>query len=174
MQTSSLISQESDGREERVMNDIYDVLEDLCKMVERKLSEASEKARSAGNLSAGDVEYLDVLTHTLKNIKTSMAMIGSSYNSANAYGEGSYDGGSNRSYDGGSNRSYDGGSGRWAYEGGSSRGRGRNANRDSMGRYASRMSNHGMVDELKGLMEDATDERVKQEFRQFINKIENM
>ena len=158
------------------MNDIYDVLEDLCKMVEHKLSEAREKARSAGNLSTGDVEYLDVLTHTHKNIKSSMAMIGASYENGSYDGGSnrSYDGGSNRAYDEGSNRSYDGGSGRWAYEGGSSRGRGRNANRDSMGRYASRMSNHGMVDELKGLMEDATDERMKQEFRQFINKIESM
>ena len=57
-------------------------------------------------------------------------------------------------------------------EGGSyARGRGRNARRDSMGRY-SRADD--MVMELRELMEDAPDERTRQEFERFIKKVEQM
>ena len=74
--------------------------------------------------------------------------------------------------------------------------RGRNARRDSRGRYASeypmteypmargrmerggysnRYSNAGnMVSELRELMEDAPDERTRMEFEKFIRKMENM
>ena len=48
--------------------------------------------------------------------------------------------------------------------------------RDSMGRYASRgySYNDDMVAELRELMEEAPDERTKQEFKRFIQKIESM
>ncbi len=51
------------------------------------------------------------------------------------------------------------------------RGRGRNARRDAMGRY-SRSGN--MVEQLEDLMDDAPDERVRQEIQKFIAKIEPM
>ncbi len=56
------------------------------------------------------------------------------------------------------------------------RGRGRNARRDSMGRYSSEeYSRTGdMVQELRDLMRDAPDERTRQEFQRFIQKIEQM
>ena len=47
----------------------------------------------------------------------------------------------------------------------------RSYKRDSMGRYS---RNGGMVDELRDLMHDAKDERTRQEFQRFINKIETM
>lgn len=58
------------------------------------------------------------------------------------------------------------------------RGRGRNARRDSMGRYSreggySRAADD-MVRELRELMQDAPDDRTRQEFQRFINKIEQM
>lgn len=63
--------------------------------------------------------------------------------------------------------------------GGSSyaRGRGRNARRDSMGRYSSRMysgDNSMIVRELRELMEDAPDEKTRMEFEKFIRKVEQM
>ena len=59
-----------------------------------------------------------------------------------------------------------------------SRGRGRK--RDSMGRYASRGTynngsyDDGMMDELRDIMENVTDERKRHEFQKFINKVQQM
>ena len=53
-----------------------------------------------------------------------------------------------------------------------------NARRDSMGRYSSdsrySMDNREIVKELRTLMNDAPDDRTRQEFRQFISKMEQM
>ena len=75
-----------------------------------------------------------------------------------AYADGTMGGTSNRSYCG----SY-------------ARGR-RNARRDSMGRYSGDgySRDGGMVEELRELMQDAPDERTRQEFQRFIEKIEHM
>lgn len=55
------------------------------------------------------------------------------------------------------------------------RGRGRNAKRDSMGRYSRNYSmDDGMIDELRDLMEEAPTEEAKREFKRFISKIEKM
>ena len=62
-----------------------------------------------------------------------------------------------------------------SYRGSYARGR-RNARRDSMGRYSGDgySRDGGMVEELRSLMEEAPDERTRQEFQRFIQKIENM
>lgn len=86
-----------------------------------------------------------------------------------------------RSYD---SRSYDG---RGSYEGGSYRGsyrgRGRNARRDSMGRYASEGSYRGgsyrysrdgkqdFVAQLEELMEEAPDEQTKKNIQRMVNDL---
>ena len=57
------------------MNGLYLVLGELGDMVGMKLMDAKEKARAAGALSSADIEYLDRLTHTMKSIKTTMAMM---------------------------------------------------------------------------------------------------
>ena len=66
-----------------------------------------------------------------------------------------------------------------SYEGRSyARGRGRNAKRDSMGRYSSEggysMAGDEMIDELRDLMQDAPDEQTRMEFQRFIQRIEQM
>lgn len=154
-------------------------LHELCETLSREIGETNEKIRKAGGkLSAGDLEYVDKLTHALKSVKATMKMMeDEGYSGYYPYAfEGGNMGSSNRgSYRGGSNRgSYnDGGS----YRGGSyARGRGSNANRDSRGRYSNEGYSRGgdMVEELRELMEDAPDERTKQEFQRFISKIESM
>lgn len=137
------------------MNDLHQ----MCETLSRELGEANDKIRkNGGKLSGSDLEYVDKLTHALKSIKTTMAMI-------EAEGEGSYAGGS---YADGYGGSY----GRMSY----ARGRGGNARRDSMGRYSSRgySRDQEMISELRELMEDAPDERTRQEFQRFISKIESM
>lgn len=134
------------------MYDIYNELEELCDTTSKEIKEANDKIRNAGGkLSPGDTEYLDRLTHMLKSIKTTMAMIGAEdgYSSRGSYGDyyGTY-------------------------------ARGRNAKRDSMGRYASRMSRSAYSDkimsELHELMEDAPDDKMRQKFQRFITEMEQM
>lgn len=143
-------------------------LHELCESVSRKIAEANERIRSAGGkLTESDVDYLDKLTHTLKSIKTTIAMMGEDDGYSSYDGGGSYDGrGGDRSYMmGGSyrrGRSYNGG-------GSYARGRGSNANRDSMGRYS---SDDGMVEELRNLMEDAPNDQIKREMQMLMDKIE--
>ena len=78
----------------------HEMLERLCEMVSDELSKVTNKVEKT-ELSAGMLEYIDKLTHTLKSIKTIMAMEeGASYD--NGSYRGSYDG----SYDGYSRRRY--------------------------------------------------------------------
>lgn len=52
-------------------------LERLCKIIERQIEKAVDVLdREGGKLPANDAEYLDMLTHTLKSIKTTLAMEG--------------------------------------------------------------------------------------------------
>ena len=147
------------------MYDTYTDLEELCGTVSKELEKANKKIASSGSLSAGDVDYVDKLTHTLKSIKTTMAMI----EADEGYSSAPYD----RTY----GTSY-------------ARGR-RNAPRDSMGRYSgedrrysergaergysSRYSrDNGMADDLREMMQDAPNDTIRRELQKVIDKIENM
>lgn len=130
-------------------------LHEMCETISEAISEANEKVRAAGGkLTAGDVDYVDKLTHALKSIKTTMAMMEEEGYSGN---DGSY------------RASYDGRS----YRGSYARGR-MNARRDSMGRYSGERgySRDGLADELRELMQEAPDERIRQEFQRLIEKLE--
>ena len=154
-------------------------LYELCDTLSREIDKANAKIRKAnGELTAGDIEYIDKLTHSLKSVKTTLAMM-------EAEDGGSYDGYSNRrhySRDGGSyRRSYDGSYDGVAYDDaayddGGSYARGRYAKRDSMGRYArdgySRHAN--MIEELRDLMKDAPDDRTRKEMERLVQKMETM
>lgn len=160
------------------MHDLYENLEQLCETVAEEIREANNKIKTAGGkISAGDVEYLDKLTHMLKSIKTTKAMM----DSEEGYSSEGY------SNEGMSGASY-------------ARGRGRNARRDSRGRYSSEgmsgrsgrsggRSNDGsyesygrsygsygdeMVDELRELMNEAPNNEIRQKFQKLISEIENM
>ena len=58
------------------------------------------------------------------------------------------------------------------------RGRGRSANRDSMGRYSREdgysMDDGNMIHELNELMQQAPNDRIKQEFQRFIDRVESL
>ncbi len=54
-----------------------DTLERLCEIVSKRLEMAvDELERDSGKLSADDAKYIDLLTHSLKSIKTTLAMEG--------------------------------------------------------------------------------------------------
>lgn len=137
------------------MHAIYDLKEQLCK----ELEEYGEK----GELTAGTLDVVDKLAHTIKNIDK----IIEKYEEEEGYSEGSYN---NGSYNDGSY-----GRGNRTYNIRGSYARGRNAKRDSMGRYSRNGSyDNGMVQELRDLMNDAPDERTRREFQSFISKMEQM
>jgi hypothetical protein len=138
------------------MHNIED-LHELCETISREIGDANEKIRqSGGKLSGEDLTYLDKLTHTLKSLKTTIAMVEAEDGESGRYMPHSYGMyGTNGGYNGNSYR----------------------RSRDSMGRYTSRRGysyDDGMIEELRSLMESAPDERTKSEFRQFIAKMEKM
>ena len=54
-----------------------ETLEKLCEIVDKRLDMAvDELSREGGKLSMEDAKYLDLLTHTQKSIKTTLAMDG--------------------------------------------------------------------------------------------------
>ena len=130
---------------------MYDGLKHICEILENELANVNKKLdKSDGVLSGDDISYIDKLTHSIKSIKTTIAMMEAE------------DGDSGRYMPHGNSYNYGG-----SYRRG----------RDSMGRYTSRRGysyDDGMIDELRTLMESAPDERTKSEFRQFINKLEKM
>lgn len=130
-------------------------MHELYELKEMLMKELEEYGRK-GELTAGSLEIVDKLTHTIKNlckiIEESEESEGYSSRYYPMYG--SYnDGGSYRR----GGRSYA-------------------QRRDSMGRYSGDgyYRDGGMVEELRELMEDAPDERTRQEFQRFIDKIERM
>ncbi len=157
-------------------------LYELCETIKEEIGEANEKIKKAGGkLSGSDVEYIDKLTHSLKSIKAVMAMMeedSDEYSGRMSYAR---DGRGGRSYRGGSYRgsSYDDGmmtggdGGSYARDG---RGRGPNARRDSMGRYSSRMDGYSrhsdVIESLREVMEEAPDDRTRQEIQHLIEKME--
>lgn len=155
------------------MDNLIKDLREMCETLARTLHESNEKIRNAGSkVSSTDLDFIDRLTHALKSIKTTVAMMEAEEMDDGSYGDGSY---RLRGY------SRDGGSYRGSYDSGSyARGRGRYANRDSMGRYSSRdgysrdgYSGHGdMVEELRGLMDMAPDDATRQEMQRMIQKLE--
>ena len=141
-----------------------DYLKDLhetCETLSRELGEANEKIkRAGGKLSAGDLEYIDKLTHAIKSVKTTIAMMEAQDEGESGYYMPMY----GRSY---CDRSY-------GMRDGNSYAR----RRDSMGRYTSRRGgmsyDDGMVEELRDLMDRAPDEATKREFHKLITRIEQM
>ena len=144
-----------------------DYLKDLhetCETLSRELGEANEKIkRAGGKMSSGDLEYLDRLTHAIKSVKTTIAMMESEEEGESGYYMPMY----GRSYtDGMNGRSYARGGNSYARR------------RDSMGRYTSRRGgmsyDDGMIEELRDLMDRAPDEATRREFHKLINKLEQM
>ena len=130
------------------MHKLYELKENLM----RELEDYSENKK----YSKDDVESIKYMASAVDHLCNIM--------------EGSEEGYSGRGY---SNTPYmDTG-----YSNAYSRARGRmNARRDSMGRYSRgySMADEHMMTELRGLMEDAPDERTRQEFQSFISKLESM
>ena len=129
------------------MKALYDLRDLLCE----ELEEYGKK----GELSAGSLDIVDKLTHTIKNLDKIIEV-----NEDDEYSNAS----------GPQGDGYGGMADRASY------GRGRGERRDSRGRYSGRgYSRTGdMADRLRDLMHDAPDEKTRQEIQRIVTRIEQM
>ena len=153
------------------MHEIYELKEMLMK----ELEEYGRKR----DMSTGTLEVVDKLAHTIKNLCKIIEAAEEEEEGYSGRG-GSYRGGSYGSYARGGRGGQGGGSYRGgSYEGGSyARGRGRNARRDSMGRYSSEQGYSRdaaeMADQLRELMEQAPDENIRRGVERLLMQVEEM
>lgn len=129
------------------MDKKLETLYELCEIISEKLQECLNNLKAAsGVMSVSDIEIVDKLTHAMKCIKTTIAMIEA---------EEEEDGESRRSYR--SMRSYEGGS-RRSYEGSYDRGYSNRRGRSPMtGRYVSRDGGYSGHEGVEDIMEDIQD-----------------
>lgn len=109
------------------MEDILELLYEDCDLVSKKLQRMTEKFRQHGDIPNSEVDLFDKLTHSLKSIKTTIAMIESEQDQGYSGYHGPYYS-QNNSYRGNSYR-----------------------NRNSMGRYS---RTDGLEEMLSGLSDE--------------------
>jgi len=138
---------------------MHKIIEYVCDELE-----ALEKKAAKGSMTMSEVEYASKLADLKKNLLKGEML----------YDEVMEDGYSERMMDGGVVYARGGSQ---PNRGSYARGRGRNARRDSMGRYSSdgySRSADDMVEQLRGLMEDAPDEQTRREIEKLVRKMESM
>ena len=137
------------------MHELYKLKEMLCKEL--------EEYGSKGELTGGTLEVVDKLAHAVKNLDKIIE--------AKEMEDESFEGGMSNAR------------GRYSREGMSyrgnsyARGRGRNARRDSMGRYSSRggysMANEEYVEQLEEMMQEVP-ENAQRHIQKAIQEMQNM
>ena len=158
--------------------------------------EKIEQQAGNGKLSIAEIEYADKLAHLKKNLLRADELMDAGYSgdirrwpSPFRGGRSYEDGGSSYAREGGSSYGRESDSSYGRERGGSSyesRGRGSNAQRDSRGRYSSdrgysryvrddySMDTDEVVQDLRELMEQAPDQRMRQELQRIVSKVEQM
>lgn len=152
-------------------------MHELYELKEKLMDELKEYGSK--EMSAGSLEVVDKLTHTIKNL---CKIIEAYEEEEEEYSERRGGGGGGSSYyrrGGGGSSYYRRGEGGQGGGGGSSyaRGRGSNARRDSRGRYASNNyynASEEVTEKLQELMDEAPDERTRMEIQNFMQKLEQM
>ena len=123
-------------------------MDKICKYIDKELDELETKIDRGGKLSGAEIEYGDKLAHFKKSLLTNEAM-------EDSYSE-EYRGTSRL---GRSEERMNDMSGA----------RGRNARRDSMGRF----SRDGFMDKLMEMRDSAPNERTRREVEKMIDDLEN-
>lgn len=138
---------------------MHKIIEYVCDELE-----ALEKKAAKGSMTMSEIEYASKLAGLKKNLLKGDML----------YDEVMEDGYSERMMDGGVSYARGGGQ---TNRGSYARGRGRNARRDSMGRYSSEgyfRSADDMVEQLRDLMEEAPDDNTRREIEKLVRKMESM
>lgn len=144
------------------MHELYQLKEMLCK----ELEEYGRK----GEVTANTLEIVDKLAHAVKNLGKIIEMYEEeeeySMDGGNAYRE------SMRGYARRGNSSR--GGNRGGNRGGSSNRRGSSYDGGSRNYYSREGRTDMMVEQLEDLMEDAPDERTRQEIQRLVTKMQSM
>lgn len=133
-----------------------ETLEKLCEIVDKQIEKAVDALeREGGKLPMDDAKYLDLLTHTQKSIKTTLAMEG--YGSSERRDRDSMGRYTSRAdgMDG------EGGNSGWGYYPGRAWDGGSYDGRSYRGYDGRSMHGNEVKEQLRDLMEKADDERVK-------------
>lgn len=158
------------------MDKKIETLHKLCEALVEELEEYSRKIEKSDGMSAGDLEAVDKLSHALKSIKTTIAMMesddegGNSYRGGNSnrympwYGGISYEGGRGGQGGGNSNR------------GGMSYARGGRGNNPTGRNQYSRDGGYSYAEEefemaLQEAMNAAPDEHVREKLKRILDEI---
>lgn len=160
------------------MDKKLDTLYDLCETVSKELETANEKIRGAGGeVSGGDIEFLDRLTDIMKNLKTTIAMMesemleegNSGYYGGRYYYDNDMPMDSRRggSYARGRSNSRGGSYNRGMYARG---GRGSSYARGGRG-YSRDDSREDFMYEIEELMEKAPDEKTRMKFERMLEEM---
>lgn len=120
----------------------------LYKMKEMLMDEL-EKCSKKGELSAGSLDVVDKLTHSIKSIDTIIAMDEAGYSNDSGY-----------RYDSRGDYGY------------TNAGRRGNVRRDSMGRYSRDDAMHDLKKSLHELMDDAKDEESRRMVEEWIRQVD--
>lgn len=152
---------------------MHKLIEYVCDELEKIEQQVSDNKK----LSLAEVEYADKLAHLKKNLLRSEEIMDKGYSGEMRRSPSSFRDGRSYAMDG-SSYGRDGSS----YE----RGRGSNAQRDSRGRYSTgrsysryvrddySMAADEIVMELRDLMAQAPDERMRQQIQRIVTKAETM
>ena len=133
-------------------------LHELCEMITDEITDANKKLeKNGGKLTAGDLDYIDKLTHTLKSVKTILAM--------EEYPDEEYSGARGRKRDS---------MGRYSRDGYDSYSRHGDSYGDYAGmRYSREGSKERMMEHLRDLEMSAPDERTKRMVKSWIRQAES-
>ena len=146
---------------------MHKLIEDVCDELEK-----IETKADGGKLSLAEIEYADKLAHLKKNLLRSDEIMDKGYSGEMRRYPSSFRGGRGSSRDGGS--SYD------------DRGRGSNAERDPRGRYSTgrgysryirddySMDTEEIASDLRNLMNEAPNDRMRQELQRIVSRVEQM
>lgn len=136
-------------------------METACEVLQDQMGDLVRKIKNSG-MSSGDLDNMEKLTHSLASVKKVMKM-----SEEDGY-SGMYPYMGGYGYDGGNGGSYRDGNRGGSYARGNQR-------RDSMGRYSRERgySRNDLADKMRELMEDAPDERTRQEMQRMIEKLDN-
>lgn len=145
------------------MNEKLDTMYELCEILMRELEEVAEKISKAGSMSAGYLETVDKLSHAMKSIKTTIAMMEADDEGGYSKRSMAYAGGASNARAGMSNRS-----GRSYARGRVNNPMGRNQysrenSRESGYSYADSMDE--MLDEMRGMIGQLPEEKRRKAMR---------
>ena len=125
------------------------VLYELCEMLEDTAKDlVADLRKKSGRMTSSDLDAIDKVTHAIKSVKTTLAMVESEgqYNRGGMYQAGYQNGGYG---DGGYQR----------------------RSRDSQGRY---MANNDLYSQVKHAMENESDPRKAEEYGQILERLSRM